>query len=73
MPSRYDRRDALALAAAHTGFEINFVDGIRGDDVPEKALPPHDYPNGGLNGGTLGAWRTHSNILREYVLPSTLA
>lgn len=68
MASRHDRRDALALAAANTGMDITFIDGTRGEDVAEKTLPPHDGPSAGLNMGTLGAWRSHASVLREYAL-----
>ena len=58
-----------SLAAAGTGIDLTFMDGVRRDEIPDKALPPLKgfAKNGWLNGGTIGAWRTHANILREYV------
>ena len=50
-------------------MDITFVDGVKADEVPEKALPPlkgHALKDG-LKPGTIGAWRTHANILREIV------
>jgi hypothetical protein len=42
--SRSDRPDAMSLAAAYTGLDIEYVDGVR--TLDEKALPP-----GGVNRG----------------------
>ncbi|KAK7544540.1 uncharacterized protein J3D65DRAFT_581827 [Phyllosticta citribraziliensis] len=64
LPSRSDHRDAMSLAAAATGLQIEYVDGVT--EVEEKALPP-----GGaevhLNKGGLGNWRAHMNIARMIV------
>ncbi|KAK8253120.1 hypothetical protein HDK77DRAFT_170714 [Phyllosticta capitalensis] len=64
LPSRTDHRDAMSLAAAVTGLEIEYVDGVT--EVEDKALPP-----GGaevhLNKGGLGNWRAHLNIARMIV------
>lgn len=65
MPSRTDKKDALVLAAASSGLDLEFVDGVDGDDVIEKALPP---TKGNVAKGALGAWRAHANILRKWVL-----
>lgn len=50
-------------------MDITFMDGVRRQDIPDKALPPLKGLGaaGALNGGTIGAWRTHANILREIV------
>lgn len=39
LPSRTDRQDSLVLAAARTGLDLEFVDGLRGEDVDEVAFP----------------------------------
>ena len=39
MPSRTDKRDALALSAYLSGIEIEFIDGVNGSLVPERAYP----------------------------------
>jgi len=36
---RTDKKDAMVLASSLTGFKVEWVDAVRGDDVPEKALP----------------------------------
>ncbi|CAI4212827.1 unnamed protein product [Parascedosporium putredinis] len=40
LAARTDRRDAMSLMAAATGLRLTFVDGVRGADILEKALPP---------------------------------
>lgn len=39
LPERTDKRDAIAVGASMTGFQIEFVDGVRGDTVVPKAKP----------------------------------
>jgi hypothetical protein len=40
LKERYDRRDAIALQSTLTGFHVEYEDGLRGEDVVTKALPP---------------------------------
>ncbi|KAK6829552.1 glycosyltransferase family 25 protein [Apiospora arundinis] len=61
LPERTDKRDALVLTSSLTGFSVEFVDGVRGDSVPEKAIPF------GQNKDSLpvtyrGSWRSHMNV-----------
>lgn len=37
---RSDRRDAMALSASLTGFDVEFVDGFNRDEVSEDFQPP---------------------------------
>jgi hypothetical protein len=39
LPGRSDKRDALALTSSLTGFKIDWIDGVRGQAIPDKALP----------------------------------
>lgn len=39
LPERSDKRDALALTSSLTGFKIDWIDGVRGQTIPDKALP----------------------------------
>lgn len=66
LPSRSDRRDGMVLGAGLTGIKIEFIDGISGSDIAEKAIP---LPQEGkaIEGGGLGAWRAHINAIRESV------
>lgn len=66
LPSRTDRRDGMVLQAAVSNIEVEFIDGVRGDDVPDKAIPSAlglERPPPGL----LGSWRAHMNAIREIV------
>ena len=63
LPERSDKRDALALASRLTGFEIEWVDGVRGEEVPDKALP-FGVDRVQLWENNLGSWRGHMNAIR---------
>lgn len=39
LPERSDKRDALALMAGVTDIELTWIDGVRGSDISNKALP----------------------------------
>ncbi|KAI1124004.1 hypothetical protein F5Y10DRAFT_250650 [Nemania abortiva] len=66
LPSRTDRRDGITLAAALSGIELEFIDGVDGAAIPEKALP-HTSKQDLLSGPGLGAWRGHLNAIQEIV------
>ena len=36
---RSDKRDAIVLSSSVTGFEVEFVDAVKGDEVSDKARP----------------------------------
>jgi hypothetical protein len=40
MPKRTHRRDAVSLATAASNMNVEFVMGVRGESIPEDALPP---------------------------------
>ncbi|KAI5863208.1 glycosyltransferase family 25 protein [Durotheca rogersii] len=66
LPSRTDRRDGIVLGAALSDLEIEFVDGVDGKLVPDKALPTspdHDR----LPDAVIGSWRGHMNAIQEVV------
>ncbi|KAG5973923.1 hypothetical protein E4U55_000181 [Claviceps digitariae] len=66
LPSRSDRRDGMTLAAALSEISIKFVNGVKGEEVNEKAVP---VPENGqhLEGASLGSWRGHMNAIQEVV------
>ncbi|KAK5119658.1 hypothetical protein LTR85_007487 [Meristemomyces frigidus] len=64
LPVRTDHRDAVSLAAALTGLQVEYVDGVT--DVSNHSLPP-GAEEVGLNRGGLGNWRAHMNIARMIV------
>lgn len=51
----------MSLAAALTGLDIEYVDGVT--EVDDKALPP-GAKDTNLAKGSLYAWRAHMNVLR---------
>ena len=61
LPERTDHRDGLILATAVSNIEFEFVDGVQGDTIPEKALPPGEHKS--LNPNTIGSWRAHLNAI----------
>ncbi|KAH7370009.1 glycosyltransferase family 25 protein [Rhexocercosporidium sp. MPI-PUGE-AT-0058] len=63
LPERSDKKDAIVLSASLTGFEVEFFDAVRGDQVLDKTRPP------GLNlkDGALGTWRSHLNVIRSII------
>jgi hypothetical protein len=68
MPERTDRSDSMILAAALSGISVDFVDTIRGEDIPEKVLPPEGAdPRTFLSDALISSWRGHMNALKESV------
>ena len=51
----------MSLAAAYTGLEIEYVDGVT--QFENKTLPPGGLV-GGFNAGSIQAWRAHMNVMR---------
>jgi hypothetical protein len=39
LPERTDKRDSISVAASVSGFTLEFVDGVKGDNVSPKAMP----------------------------------
>ncbi|OTA60325.1 glycosyltransferase family 25 protein [Hypoxylon sp. EC38] len=66
LPSRTDRRDGMVLQAALSNMEIEFIDGVLGKDVPDKALPSTQELKR-LEDPVVGAWRGHMNAIQEVV------
>ncbi|KAH8891158.1 hypothetical protein GQ53DRAFT_781936 [Thozetella sp. PMI_491] len=66
LPSRTDRRDAILLSAALSNIEIEFIDAVQGNEVPDKSMiKTWDYPR--LQDGEIGCWRSHVNAMHEIV------
>ena len=63
LPERTDRRDGLIIASAVSNIEFDFVDGIRGDAVANKTLPPGDRSY--VSNSGIGSWRAHLNAVAE--------
>jgi hypothetical protein len=61
LPSRTDRRDSMSLSATLSDLQMEYVDGVAGDDVFEKVLPPSNKKT--MAKGNVGSWRAHMNAL----------
>ncbi|KAI0125494.1 glycosyltransferase family 25 protein [Xylariales sp. AK1849] len=66
LPERSDKRDALSLMSALTGFSLSWIDAVRGSDVVDKALP-FGWDREHLRDSNLGSWRAHVNAMRKIV------
>lgn len=66
LPERSDKRDAMSLAASLTNISIDFVDGVRGETIPAKALPLHQESRT-MPENMLGSWRAHMNAVRKVI------
>ncbi|KAH7130686.1 hypothetical protein B0J11DRAFT_523830 [Dendryphion nanum] len=66
LPHRTDRRDAMTLAAATSNMKLEFVDGVKGEQIAQSAYPPPGE-NIKLPSGIRGSWRTHMNALQRVV------
>ncbi|KAI9729348.1 MAG: hypothetical protein M1834_006871 [Cirrosporium novae-zelandiae] len=66
LPERTDKRDAQTLAASYTNLKIDFMKGVKGSEVPDKAVP--FGTNRSLIWETnVGSWRGHMNAIRTIV------
>ncbi|KAI9718156.1 MAG: hypothetical protein M1828_006788 [Chrysothrix sp. TS-e1954] len=66
LPSRTDHQDALTLASSLTDIKIEWVEGIHGKDVSDKALPSGADAEF-LGPGNVGSWRAHMNALQTII------
>ncbi|KAL2129002.1 hypothetical protein VTI74DRAFT_8371 [Chaetomium olivicolor] len=66
LPSRTDRRDGMVLQAALSNMAIEFIDGVSGKEVPDKAIPMAKGRER-LKDASIGSWRAHMNAIREVV------
>ena len=55
----------MSLQAALSNMDIEFIDGVAGKTIPDKAVPmvkgqqrPRD--------ASIGSWRAHMNAIQEY-------
>ena len=66
LSERTDKKDLSTLAASFAGFQVEYLPGIRAEDVDPKAAPSTwDYESQTL--GALGCWRAHMNVLQKIV------
>jgi hypothetical protein len=55
----------MSLSAAISNIKLEFVEGVTGESINEKAYPPPEE-NRKLSAGIRGSWRTHMNALQKY-------
>ncbi|KAI1370446.1 glycosyltransferase family 25 protein [Hypoxylon crocopeplum] len=66
LPERSDKRDALTLMSALTGFKLSWIDGVIGKTISDKALP-FGWDRETMRDSNLGSWRGHINVMRHIV------
>jgi len=66
LKERSDKRDALALMASVTGVKLEWIEGVKGADVPDKALPL-GWDREKMSDSNLGSWRGHMEAIKRIV------
>lgn len=66
LPERTDHRDGLLLASKVSEIDIEYIGGVRWENISKKVLPGEW--NEDLHPGDVGAWRGHMNAMAESVL-----
>jgi hypothetical protein len=56
----------MVLTAALSDVKLEFIDGQKGDKIPDKALPP-GASRADLGDGYIGSWRAHLNAIATWV------
>lgn len=64
LPERSDKRDALSLMAALSGFDLTWINGIPQDSISDKAVP-YGIDLTYARDSFLGSWRGHMNAIRQ--------
>ncbi|KAF2020548.1 glycosyltransferase family 25 protein [Aaosphaeria arxii CBS 175.79] len=64
-PWRTDRKDSISLAASYSGISLDWIDGVRAEDILLKAYPPGNHQD--MSEGNRGSWRAHMNAIREVI------
>jgi hypothetical protein len=57
----------MSLSAAASNIKLEFVEGVTGGSINEKAYPPPEE-NRKHSAGIRGSWRTHMNALQRYMV-----
>ncbi|KAF7563759.1 hypothetical protein G7046_g371 [Stylonectria norvegica] len=66
LKERTDKRDAMSLMSAMTGFKIDWVNGVKAEAISQKAVP-YGIDGTRMSDSFLGNWRGHMNTLRHIV------
>jgi hypothetical protein len=65
LPERTDKRDAMSIMSALSGFRVEWVAGVRPVEVVPKARPI-GYQGFEHADTYIGSWRAHMNAIRRY-------
>ena len=66
LPDRTDKRDTLTLAASLTSINLSWMEGVRPNEISEKAVPPTwNFEN--QKPSVLACWRAHMNVIERVV------
>ncbi|KIV88243.1 hypothetical protein PV10_07945 [Exophiala mesophila] len=66
LQERTDKKDLSTLAASFAGFQVEYLPGVRPDDIADQAIPSN-WDTGQRNPGALGCWRAHMNVLQKII------
>ncbi|RDW79934.1 hypothetical protein BP6252_04572 [Coleophoma cylindrospora] len=66
LKDRSDKKDAITLQSSLTGFGVEWIEGIRGDEVSDKAIPM-GMDRKILSANNIGSWRGHMNAVRSVI------
>ncbi|MCO5613693.1 hypothetical protein L7F22_067971 [Adiantum nelumboides] len=66
LPDRFDRRDQIAIMAAVSEIEVEYVDGVR---IKEENLRSNRFPSQEpkMTATKLGCFRAHANLWRKII------
>ncbi|KAJ5297911.1 hypothetical protein PENANT_c012G03742 [Penicillium antarcticum] len=69
LKERTDKRDFLTVSASVSGFQVEWLDGVRPQELQQKALPK-GYNLSVNTPSEIGCWRAHMNALTNVLTNS---
>ncbi|KAJ5084852.1 LPS glycosyltransferase [Penicillium alfredii] len=64
--NRMDKRDAVTVGASIAGLDLEWMEGVRAADIPEKGYP-EGWDTNIRNENEIGCWRAHMNAIQRIV------
>ncbi|KAI9374715.1 hypothetical protein BJX61DRAFT_540519 [Aspergillus egyptiacus] len=64
LKERTDKRDFLTLASVIAGFKVDWIDGVRPDDLDSRSLP-NGVDLNVMKPSAVACWRAHMNALNK--------
>ncbi|PIA90498.1 hypothetical protein CB0940_11394 [Cercospora beticola] len=65
--SRHDKRDAVSMSASVSNMDFEWLEGVDGALISNKAKPPKLEAGLERSSNTLGCWRAHMNAMQHIV------